>query len=244
MMFRASCRNCWPGVYASTASLFVSASVGIQPGSGSGRYRHDPLRRLHHRLRPGRASGRCCCVCVVDVMDQRWCVSHRADPAAARLADRHYNRQKIGSPQFAPTGSCAVFLTDCGRAFWITSNPLAEWVKHAWAGAWVCSAFRSEGAGRASDLILQAVAATRAHYGSPPDLGMVTFVDRTKVRPTIVRGVPTWGWTYLRAGFHVAGETKGGLLALQMDPLDMPQALPAKCRSLHGAPLFDFGVAA
>lgn len=63
-----------------------------------------------------------------DCTEQRWCISHRADPAAARLADRHYNRQKIGSPQFAPTGSCTVFVTDCGRAFWITSAPLAEWV--------------------------------------------------------------------------------------------------------------------
>lgn len=170
---------------------------------------------------------------------QRWCVSHRADPAAARLADRHYNRQKVGSPQFAPTGSCAVFLTDCGRAFWITSAPLAEWVKHAWAGAWICSAFRSEGAGRASELIGQAVAATRAHYGDPPPLGMVTFIDRRKVRPTMVRGEPTWGWTYRKAGFVYAGETKGGLMVMQMHPLDMPHPLAARDRTMHGTPLFD-----
>lgn len=169
----------------------------------------------------------------------RWCVSHRADPAARRLADRHYNRQKVGTPQFAPTGSCVVFVTDCGRAFWITSAPLAEWVKHAWAGAWVCSAFRSEGAGRASELIRQAVAATRAHYGDPPPLGMVTFVDRSKVKPTKVRGRDVWGWTYLQAGFEPCGETKGGLLALQMLPASMPAAQPANPRTMHGTPLFD-----
>lgn len=192
-----------------------------------------------------------------DCIVQRWCASHRADPAAARLADRHYNRQKIGSPQFAPTGSCAVFLTDCGRAFWITSAPLAEWVKHAWAGAWVCSAFRSEGAGTASELIRQAVAATRAHYGAPPALGMVTFIDRRCrkcrkqfpvcacaepdwiVRPTMVRGTPVWGWTYRKAGFIEAGETKGGLLALQLLPDAMPGPLAANQRTMHGMPLFD-----
>ncbi len=174
-----------------------------------------------------------------DCAEQRWCVSHRADPAAARLADRHYNRQKIGTPQFAPTGSCAVFLTDCGRAFWITSNPRAEWVKHAWAGAWVCSAFRSEGAGRASELTRQAVAATRAHYGEPPDLGMVTFIDRRKVRATMVRGEPTWGWTYRKAGFAYAGETKGGLMVMQLLPPEMPAPFPAGPRTLHGAQLFD-----
>lgn len=41
-----------------------------------------------------------------DVSGMRWCTSNRADPAAARLADRHYNRQKPGTPQFVPTGSC------------------------------------------------------------------------------------------------------------------------------------------
>ena len=169
---------------------------------------------------------------------QVWCRSHRADRDALPLADRHYNRQKPGTPQFAPTGSCCVFVTDCLRAFWITSFPFAEWVKHEWAGAWVCSAFRNEGAGRASDLIRMAVAATRAHYGDPPALGMVTFVDRSKVRPTMVRGKPVWGWTYRKAGFVECGETKGGLLALQLLPDAMPDAIPALPRSTDALPLF------
>lgn len=175
-----------------------------------------------------------------DCVVQRWCVSHRADPAAARLADRHYNRQKIGAPQFAPPGSCVVFLTDCGRAFWITSAPLAEWVKHAWAGAWVCSAFRSEGAGIASELIRQAVAATRAHYGDPPALGIVTFIDREKVKPIIHHGKPMWGYSYRKAGFVDVGETvKDSLLALQLLPDAMPGPLRANQRTMHGTPLFD-----
>lgn len=173
----------------------------------------------------------------------RWCLSHRADPAAAVLADRHYNRQKVGSPQFVPPGSCIVLLSDCGRAFWITSAPFAEYVKHAWAGSWVCSAFRSEGAGRASDLIRQAVAATRFHYGEPPELGMVTFIDRAKVRPTMVRGKAVWGWTWLKAGFSAVGETKGGLLALQLTPQNMPAPEPALPRSTNGLPLFARSVA-
>jgi hypothetical protein len=169
----------------------------------------------------------------------KWCLSHRADPAARQLADRHYNRQKIGSPQFAPPGSCVVFVTECGRAFWITSAPFAEFVKHAWAGAWVCSAFRSENAGKASELIRQAVAATLAHYGEPPTLGMVTFINRKFVRPTMVHGIETWGWTYLKAGFRPCGETRGGLLAMQLQPADMPSPQPALPRSMHGTPLFD-----
>lgn len=33
---------------------------------------------------------------------QPWRLSWRADPRALPLADRHYNRQKIGSAQFVP----------------------------------------------------------------------------------------------------------------------------------------------
>ena len=168
-----------------------------------------------------------------------WCRSHRADPAARRIADRHYNRQKVGTPQFVPPGRCLVLLSTCSRAFWITSWPFAEYVKHAWAGAWVCSAFRSEGAGRASDLIREAVAATLAHYGEAPELGMVTFIDRKQVKPTKTHGEPSWGWTWKQAGFRECGETKGGLLALQLLPADMPEPKPARPMSAHGLALFD-----
>jgi len=166
-------------------------------------------------------------------------MSHRADPAAKRLADRHYNRQTPGSPQFAPTGSCIVFLTLDAKAFWITSNPKAEFVRHRWAGAWICSAFRSEGDGCASELIRLAVAATRAHYGEPPPLGMVTFLDARKVAPIMTRGVPTFGRTWIKAGFHYAGKTEGGLLAFQMPPEAMPTALPALPMSTNGLPIFE-----
>lgn len=172
-------------------------------------------------------------------MTSLWCLSHRADPAAKELADRHYNRQKPESAQFVPPGSCLVLLTTDAKAFWVTSAPLAEYTRHAWAGAWVCSAFRSEGAGRASELIRSAVSATLAFYGAAPPLGMITFIDRDKVRPVKVRGVPTWGWTWRKAGFVECGETKGGLLAMRLPPSDMPVAMAARQRSMHGgAPLF------
>jgi hypothetical protein len=157
-----------------------------------------------------------------------WRSSWRADPEARELADRHYNRQKIGAKGFVPPGRCYVLKarTPTGRAFWVTSWPFAEYVRHAWGGAWLCSAFRNEGAGVASDMILQAVAATRWNYGEPPELGMVTFLDPTKVRPTIRRGKPTWGRTWELAGFERDGETKGGLLAFRLPPERMPEPQP------------------
>lgn len=173
-------------------------------------------------------------------MKMPWCLSHRYDPAAKRLADRHYNRQRPDSPQFVPPGSCLVLLSDDAQALWVTSAPLAAYVRHAWPGAWVCSCFRNEGVERASDMISAAVAATIAFYGVVPPMGMVTFLNRKHVKPIMVRGVPTWGRTWKLAGFTEVGETKkDGLLAMQMLPEAMPAPMPARVRSMHGSPLFD-----
>lgn len=149
----------------------------------------------------------------------KWCASHRADPEAVRIADRHYNRQKIGTPQFVPPGRCIVLLTACERALWVTSWPFAEYTKHAWAGAWVNSCFRNEGAGLSSELIREAIAVTRWHWPDVPVLGMVTFVDPDKTRR---KRDP--GRCYRRAGFRHVGETKGGLVTLQILPERMPNA--------------------
>jgi hypothetical protein len=167
-----------------------------------------------------------------------WCLSHRADPVARALADRHYSRQTPGAVQFVPPGRCAVFVTSCARAYWVTSWPFSEYVKHAWAGAWVCSAFRSEGAGVASNLIRAAISCTRWQLGEPPALGMVTFIDRAKVRPVKVRGRETWGRAWRLAGFRDCGETAGGLLALRLAPEDMPAAAPPASQPSHTLPLF------
>lgn len=146
-----------------------------------------------------------------------WRSSDRADPAACAIADRHYNRQKIGSPQFVPPGRCVVLLSDCQRALWVTSWPFAEYVKHDWPGAWINSCFRNEGAGLSSNLIRQAISATRSIW-EPPALGLVTFVDASKTRR---KRDP--GRCYRKAGFRHVGFTKGGLWAFQMLPEDMPQ---------------------
>ena len=151
----------------------------------------------------------------------RWFLSHRADPLARVIADRHYNRQKPGTPQFVPPGRCLVLLTAAADALWITSWPFAQYVKHAWAGAWVCSCFRNEGSELSSELIREAVAATRWRYGEPPSLGMITFVNADKVRH---KRDP--GRCFVRAGFEHVGRTKGGLIALQLLAEAMPEPLP------------------
>jgi hypothetical protein len=153
----------------------------------------------------------------------RWRLSHRADPTAVRLADRHYSRQAIGSPQFVPPGRCVVLVTPAGDALWVTAWPYAEWVRHHWAGAWVCSLFRNESPHLSSDLIREAVAATCWVWPTMPALGMVTFIDAEKIRR---KRDP--GRCFRRAGFSLADppRTAGGLIALQLAPMAMPTAVP------------------
>ncbi len=147
-----------------------------------------------------------------------WEVSWRADPAGRALADRHYNRQKVGAAQFVPPGRCLVLT--CPGAVWVTSWPDARYVRHAWAGAFVNSLFRREPECpmRASDLIRAAVAATRWNWPEVPELGIVSFVD-----PQSVRRKRDPGRCYRRAGWRLVGRTKYGLLAFQQLLAAMPE---------------------
>lgn len=158
-----------------------------------------------------------------------WRLSHRADQRSRQIADRHYNRQKIGSPQFVPPGRCMV-LRAGDEALWVTSFPFAQYVKHAWAGAWVNSCFRNESDLLASDLIREAVAITLSYTmvteswgGEIPELGMITFVDARKVRHQGRNRNP--GFVYEKAGFRHVGHTKAGLWAYQLLPAEMPSPI-------------------
>lgn len=159
-----------------------------------------------------------------------WQVSWRADPVGQRIADRHYNRQSVGSAQFVPPGRCVVLLADDNSALWVTSWQCAQYVRHQWPDAWVNSLLRNEGEYLSSDLITAAVAATRAKWDQVPSMGIVSFVDPSKVRR---KRDP--GRCYLRAGWHLVGVTAGGLLVFQQLPDEMPDAVPAV------APLALFG---
>lgn len=152
----------------------------------------------------------------------RWRLSDRAEPAANRIAKRHYNCQSPESDQWVKPGACVCLVATGGDAVWSSSAPLAKYVKHAWPGAWECSTFRNESQHLSSDLIREAVAATRYAWGDPPPLGMVTFVNADKTRR---KRDP--GRCFRRAGFRHVGFTAAGLYVLQLAPADFPEPEPA-----------------
>lgn len=149
-----------------------------------------------------------------------WRLSHRADPTALKIADRHYSRQKPGTPQFVKPGRCVVLLTVDLQALWVTSWPFPEYVKHEWPDAWECSFFHNLDSSPhvASELVEQAVAVTRFMYGEPPSQGFITTVDPTKIRST------NPGYCYKRAGWRLVGQTKDRKLpVLQLPRDEMPE---------------------
>lgn len=151
-----------------------------------------------------------------------WTLSYRADADCLPLADRHYSRKKIGARQFVPPGR-SVVLKQPG-ALWVTSWPSDEYVLHAWRGAWLNSLFRKEGEGIASEMIREAVAATRAEWPDIPALGLITFIDPSRVLPRKIHGRSSWGHSYFEAGFVHVGYTKSGHWTMQLTPDRMPDA--------------------
>lgn len=158
-----------------------------------------------------------------------WELSHRCDPLARPIADRHYNRQSVGAANFVPPGRCIVLVTPDAGALWVSSWPYAEYVRHDWKGAWVNSTFRRESGPVASELIREALAVTR-HFWEPPsfpcphcgrDVSMVSFIDGSKVRRK-----RDLGRCYIRAGFvRCTATTKGGLAVVHIGKADMPASL-------------------
>jgi hypothetical protein len=158
-----------------------------------------------------------------------WHLSHRFDPRARELADRHYSRKSPGTPQFSPPGRLLVLVTLAGDAVWVT-----VWqahVQHRYAGAWMNSLFRNEGPLLSSALIREAVAATAWKWPQPVlDYPLITFVDRRQVRP---KRDP--GYCYLAAGWHAIGRTPSGLLVFGCPAANITDVCPP-----HGAQLEAF----
>lgn len=162
----------------------------------------------------------------VSVTRVYWKHVHHLDVRARLLADRHYSRQTIGAPEFCPPGNKIVLLGLNDDALWVSHRPDPkaglELKRMDGYDYFDNSYFRNESGERASDLIRQALAITRFLWQDydPPD-GFHTFVNEAKVRPTIVRGKPVYGWVFQKAGFVLSAERtkERGLLRYVM-PLD------------------------
>lgn len=134
------------------------------------------------------------------------------DPRAAKLADRHYSRRKIGSPQFMPPGETVVLLTPDELAVW------GWWRPHPASGikamngldGWTCTIFRNESKTRSSELILAAEKVLLGLGVTVGKDGFITYVWDKKVQSK------NPGYCFKMAGWQVKGRSADGRKTLLM----------------------------
>lgn len=130
-----------------------------------------------------------------------WVVVPKFDRRAAALADGHYSRRKVGSPQFMPPGQTLVLLsTDGLQVFgWWRPHPRSGIRAMNGLDGWTCSIYRRVAGERASSAILAAeLALVESGRGCGPD-GLLTYVWDAKVASA------NPGYCFKVAGYHVAG---------------------------------------
>lgn len=140
-----------------------------------------------------------------DMPHTRWRVIGKFDPRAARLADGHYSRRKVGSPQFMPPGQTLILMTDDGLAVfgWWRPHPSSGIRAMNNLDGWTCTIFRNTGPHRSSDLILEAEKELLARYDIGPD-GMLTYVWDRKVASV------NPGYCFKMAGWRRVGRSADG----------------------------------
>lgn len=139
------------------------------------------------------------------------------DPRSAALADRHYSRRKVGSPQFMPPGQTMILLTPNADAVfgWWRPHPGSGLQAMNGLDGWTCTIFRNEGPTLSSELILAAERELLAEHDCGPD-GLLTYVWSAKVRSS------NPGCCFKRAGWKRAGMSADGRKVLLRKPAAQP----------------------
>ena len=134
---------------------------------------------------------------------QPWRAVTKFDKAACALADRHYSRRKVGSPQFMPPGETLVLLTEDDSAVfgWWRPAPSSGIVAMNGLDGWTCTIFRNESRALSSDLILAAELALRDSRGNCGPSGLITYVWDKKIASS------NPGYCFKRAGWTRAGRS-------------------------------------
>lgn len=143
-----------------------------------------------------------------------WVERRDGDDSCRAIFDRHYSRYVYADGRrpklFVGPGEKMVLMRADGLALFV-------WRRFISADGQTgvnCAVFRNEGGERASALILEAEALARSRW---PLERLFTYVDPAKVKPTIVRGYPVWGWCFYQAGWAFSGVSKSGKIILSKE---------------------------
>lgn len=145
------------------------------------------------------------------------------DARAAALADRHYSRRTVGSPQFMPPGQTVILLERTAAAVfgWWRPDPASGLRAMNGLDGWTCTIFRNESGVRSSELFLAAeVALVAAGHDCGPD-GFITYVWDCRIRSV------NPGFCFKRAGWRTTGRSADGRKTLLQKPWAQAGCVPS-----------------
>lgn len=146
----------------------------------------------------------------ISLLQSTWILTKDGDDTARAIFDNHYSRQHYADGRkpllFVGPGEKMVLLTPDALALFVWR----KFISMNQQQGVCCAVFRNEGTHLSSDLIREADAIAWVRW---PRERLYTYVDPIKTRH---KRDP--GRCFRKAGWRVCGETKGGLLVLDIRP--------------------------
>jgi len=130
--------------------------------------------------------------------------TNKFDPECAELADRHYSRQKIRSPQFAPPGETLILRDTRGLVLFVWCHQLQR--RADGQEGINCTIFRNESARQSSEIILEAEQFALHKWG---DIRAFTYIDPAKIRSQ------NPGYCFKIAGWKQRGRSASGKILIE-----------------------------
>lgn len=152
------------------------------------------------------------------LIGEGWMRMLDGDASCRAIFDRHYSRYVYADGRrpklFVGPGEKEVLMQADGLALCVWRKE-----KHRLDGqeGVNCAIYRNESDRRASDMLKDAMRVAWERWGGER---LFTYVDPRKVRPTIERSRPVWGWCFYKSGWRYAGMTQRGLHILECLPTE------------------------
>ena len=141
------------------------------------------------------------------------------DPRTAALADRHYSRRKVGSPQFMPPGQTVILYRSRAVFGWWRPHPSSGIRAMNGLDGWTCTIFRNESGLLSSTMILAAERALAALHACGPS-GFITYVWDSRVLSV------NPGACFKHAGWTPTGRSADRKKTLLQKPFEMAGKCP------------------
>ena len=149
------------------------------------------------------------------LIGEGWMHMLDGDPSCRAIFDRHYSRYVYADGRkpklFVGPGEKMVLMQADGQA-------LCVWRKFISGDGQQgvnCAIYRNESQRKASEMLKDAMTEAWRRW---PGQRLYTYVNPRKVKPTMERGRPVWGFCFYKAGWSFVGLTKQGLHILAYEP--------------------------